>query len=68
MRTKQSRRLACAFESLDGKALMAAYIEFDGIKGNVSSPAQHQVAEVHIAQPPAPPQLPAVQAARESGR
>jgi hypothetical protein len=67
MRTKQSRRLACAFESLEGKALMAAYLKFDGIEGEVS-PARHQVAEVHIAQPPAPPRLPAVQAARESGR
>jgi hypothetical protein len=67
MRTK-SRQVACAFESLEGRALMAAYIKFDGIKGEVSPAAQHQAAEVHIAQPPAPPHLPAVQAARESGR
>ena len=66
MKTTRSRRSVCAFESLEGRALMAAYIKFDGVDGESS--AQHQIAEVHIAQPPAPLLLPAVQKVRDASQ
>jgi hypothetical protein len=66
MKTTRSRRSVCAFESLEGRALMAAYMKLGDIKGDVSSA---QTVEIHVALPvvqPASLLLPAVQKAREA--
>jgi hypothetical protein len=67
MKTTRSRRSVCAFESLEGRALMAAYMKLGDIKGEATAA---QTAEIHIALPlvePATLLLPAVQKVREAG-